>query len=278
MPQVPCDTTETGCISPKSRHEETEQMSAETPPAPKAVRLAGLPDEISVKEIAAARGVSEAAVRNWMKLPAWPASVGKRGRTHLYPNTGVAECLADNEAAARIDVSKLGEDPDERVTLPIIADRTGLPAGTVSAYPTLYGPGSSDPFPGGDSLGRRRVGDVAAWLSRRSRRGGIRAVAAAPTEVTRQAAASAAKFSEDEIDINGVQAATGLSREAAKSLLRRDELAARQMLDRAALPGRSDKKTLTEKRSRGRPHCVTDSELHFLYPSYLSTANTVRLE
>ncbi|MBC3842074.1 hypothetical protein GXW82_23395 [Streptacidiphilus sp. 4-A2] len=39
-------------------------------------------------------------------------------------------------------------------------------------------------------------------------------------------AVSTAKLAEDDIDINGVQEETGLSREAAKSLLRRPDLAA----------------------------------------------------
>lgn len=200
-------------------------MSADTPPEPAAERLAGLPDEVTMQEIADARGVSKSAVQVWVKSPTWPASVGKRGRSILYPNGGVATWLKDNEAEGRADVAKLGDDPDELVTLLVIAERTGLPAGTVSAYPTLYGLASADPFPGGDSLGRRRVGDVAPWLSRRSSRGGIRATTAAPAKGAGQAAAAPA-FSEDEIDIKGIEAATGLSREAAKSLLRRPEIAA----------------------------------------------------
>ncbi|MFC1407135.1 MULTISPECIES: hypothetical protein [Streptacidiphilus] len=200
-------------------------MSAETPPAPTTARLDGLPDEITAQEIAGARGVSVATVRNWMmKLPGWPDSVGKRGKALLYPNTAVAQVLADNEAG-RIDTSGLGDDPAELVTLPTIAERTGLPQGTVSAYPALYGPASNDPFPAGDSLGRRRVGDVAAWLSRRTTLGGIRPVAAA-TGKSATPAASKTKITEGDIDINGIQEETGLGREAAKSLLRRPELAA----------------------------------------------------
>jgi len=199
-------------------------MSADTPPESAAERLAGLPSEVTTQEIADARGVSKSAVQNWAKSPTWPASVGKRGRSILYPNGGVATWLKDNESDNRVEVSKLGDDPNELVTLPMIAERTGLPPGTVSAYPTLYGSASADPFPDGDSLGRRRVGDVAAWLSRRSSRGGIRATTATLAKSTGETPA-VTKFSEDDIDIKGVEAATGLGREAAKSLLRRPELA-----------------------------------------------------
>lgn len=200
-------------------------MPAETPHAGADVRLAGLPDEVTMQDIADARGVTKSAVQNWAKSPTWPDTVGKRGRSNLYPNVGVAAWIADHEAGRRVDVDTLGGDPNERLTLPEVAERTGLPAGTVSSYPALYGPSSSDPFPAGDSLGRRRVGDLSAWFSRRNSRGGIRS-AAVPESTTPTATAVLPAALEEEIDINGVQEATGLGREAAKSLLRRPELAA----------------------------------------------------
>lgn len=198
-------------------------MSVDTPPVPLADRLAGLPDVINVKQLAEATGVSESTARNWTTLPGWPDEIETPGRQKHYPRVGAEGWLRDNEAG-RIDVSELVKDPDLLLTLPEVAKRTGLNAKTVSTYPNMYGPSAKDPFPEGDGLGRRRAGDVAAWLSRRSTRGGARATTSIPQETEQPAPTTAA--SEDVIDINGIAELTGRNVEAIKSLMRRPELAA----------------------------------------------------
>ncbi len=192
----------------------------ETAPVPLAERLAGQPARVSVKMIAEATGASVSTVRNWVKQPGFAPVVAKEGRTELRDRETVAEWLRENEAERP---PALTGEPDEMLSVREVAERTGIPYGTVSSYPSLYGPDSKDPFPRADNLGRRQLADVAAWLGRRSVRGGPRATAEPPAAGSGQQAGSP---SEDVIRIAEIVALTGRDHEAVKSLMRRPDLAA----------------------------------------------------
>src|SRR6185312_17375225 len=84
----------------------------------------------------------------------------------------------------------LDDSSDAMLTLPQIAARTGRNPKSVSAYPSLYGPDSSDPFPPADDLGRRRERDAYAWFSRRNTRPGRRLPPAEPPAPAAAPAAS----------------------------------------------------------------------------------------
>lgn len=191
-------------------------------PAPLAERLAGLPDTVSATQIAAALGVPLSTVRNWTAQPTWPQAAEQTGRERRYPRAAAADWLSEHEAEPATSAD-LDGDPDELVTLPQIAARTNRKYNSVSAYPSLYGPGSKDPFPPGDALGRRRWGDVTAWFSRRRKRGGVRAAAPSPTPGETTAEKTAGKPAEvtDVIDVIGIAKAAGKEPDAIRSLMRR---------------------------------------------------------
>lgn len=194
-------------------------------------RLAGLSDAASARQIADALGVSLSTVRNWMKDPGWPGHTEKVGKEKRYPTASVADFLDQGTAAAHRAEDAQTADPatapaglngasDAMLTLPQIAARTGRNPKSVSAYPSLYGPDSADPFPPADDLGRRRERDVAAWFSRRNARTGRRLP---PT--TRPAAVTAPAAS-DLIDVPGITALIRRDPQAVNSFVRRPEIAA----------------------------------------------------
>jgi transposase len=194
-------------------------------------RLAGLPDAVSARQIADALGVSISAVRNWIKDPQWPQHTEKVGKERRYPTAAVADFLDQDTALARGENGQNGAEPAPAplgldggsvamLTLPQIAVRTGRNPKSVSAYPSLYGPDSNDPFPPADDLGRRRERDVAAWFSRRNSRTGRRLP---PTEPPAPVSAPAAS---DLIDVPGIIALTRRDPEAVNSFVRRPEIAA----------------------------------------------------
>lgn len=192
-------------------------------------RLAGLPEAASARQLSDALGVSLSTVRNWMKEPGWPEHTEKLGKEKRYPTTSVADFLDqgteaahehdDAESAAPATTGLHGES-DAMLTLPQIAARTGRKPGSVSAYPSLYGPGSTDPFPPGDELGRRRERDVAAWFSRRNTRTGRRLPPAEPP------APATAPPASDLIDVPAITALVRRDAQAVNSFVRRPEIAA----------------------------------------------------
>ena len=249
----------------------------DTPPVPLAERLAGLPDQVSVQQIVDATGVSLSTVRNWAASDTWPSFVEKQGRTKLYPRTAVEAWLRDNQAA-QPDVGQLDPDSDEMLTMRQISERTGRPYGSVSAYPTLYGPDHKDPFPPADAVGRRRAGDVYAWFSRRSTRGGKRAT----TTVTPSTVTSA-PVAADVIEMHGIAGAMGKTLEEAKAIMRRPALAGMRLPEKVGrsrvwprekllaelrrldlLPGAARKPTAAERRwLAGGPRTVTEFADHY---------------
>lgn len=197
----------------------------DTPPVSLAERLAGLPDRVSIRQIAAALGVVVSTVRNWAGADTWPPCVEKRGKELFYLRSAIETWLRENQAD-RPDVGALSTDPDEMLTMRQISERTGRPYGSVSAYPSLYGPTHKDPFPPADGVGRRRAGDVHAWFLRRSTRGGARATTAPPAKKTRPPAVR------DIIDIHGIAEVTGKTLEEAKALMRRQALAEMRLAEK----------------------------------------------
>ncbi|NUR03816.1 MAG: hypothetical protein HOY79_47090 [Streptomyces sp.] len=249
----------------------------DTPPVPLAERLAGLPDLVSVKQIVGALGVTVSTVRNWAASATWPPFAEMRGREKFYPRPAVEDWLRENQAA-RPDVGELEADSDEMLSMRQIAERTGRKYSSVSAYPSLYGPTSNDPFPPADAVGRRRAGDVHAWFSRRSTRGGARAATtAAPGKTTRAPAVK------DVIDIHGIAEATGKSLEEAKALMRRQSLAEMRLAEKVGrsrvwprkellaelrrldlLPGAPRRPDAAERRwLAGDPRTVTEFAEHY---------------
>ncbi|WP_034089086.1 helix-turn-helix transcriptional regulator [Streptacidiphilus albus] len=196
------------------------------PAAPTALtlaeRLAAAPTDIlSVADIVSVTGLSEATVRRLTKLPDWPdaGAPGAHGEQR-FPRDACATWMADNQAA-RVDVSELPGDDDDRLTIAEIASRTGIKRNTLSAYPSLYKASRRRPFPPADSLGTRRWGDVKAWLSASAGRSGPRgtvepsAGAEAPTDAPVV----------DVLTTATIERLTGKGKEAVKSLVRRPEIA-----------------------------------------------------
>lgn len=249
----------------------------DTPPVPLAERLAGLPDLISVRQISGALGVAVSTVRNWAAASTWPPVVEMRGREKFYSRSAVEAWLREHQAA-RPDVGDLEADSDEMLSMRQIAERTGRKYSSLSAYPSLYGPTSNDPFPPADAVGRRRAGDVAAWFSRRSTRGGARATTTAAPGKTKRAPAAV-----DVIDIHGIAEVTGKTPEEAAVLMRRPGLAGMRLAEKVGrsrvwprrellaelrrldlLPGSPRKPDAAERRwLAGEPRTVTEFAEHY---------------
>ncbi|WP_194908997.1 helix-turn-helix domain-containing protein [Catenulispora rubra] len=249
----------------------------DTPPVPLAERLAGLPDQVSVQQVVDATGVSLSTARNWAASDTWPPFAAKQGRTKLYPRTAVEDWLRENQAA-QPDVGELAPDSDDMLSMRQISELTGRPYGSVSAYPTLYGPDHKDPFPPADAVGRRRAADVHAWFSRRSTRGGKRATTTAVPAKTTPAPAAA-----DVVDMHGIAGALGRTLEEAKAIMRRPALAEMRLPEKVGrsrvwprpqllaelrrmdlLPGVPRKPTAAERRwLAGGPKTVTEFADHY---------------
>jgi hypothetical protein len=193
-------------------------------------RLAGLPEAASARQIADALGVSISTARNWIKDPQWPEHTEKVGKEKRYPTAAVADFLdldatpepgeEGQENPAATAFPGLDSGSDAMLTLPQITARTGRKPGSVSAYPSLYGPDSNDPFPPADDLGRRRERDVADWFARRSSRTGRRIPPAQPPMP------AAAPDVPELIDVPGIVALVQRETEAVNSFVRRPEVAA----------------------------------------------------
>ncbi|MDH6138531.1 putative DNA-binding transcriptional regulator AlpA [Kitasatospora sp. GP30] len=194
------------------------------PPAPAptlAERLAAAPTDIlSVADIVSVTGLSEATVRRLTKLPDWPdaGTPGANGEQR-FPRDACATWMKDNQAA-RIDVSELPGDDDDRVTMAEISNRTGIKRNSLSAYPSLY-KNSRRPFPAADSLGTRRWGDVKVWLSERAGRSGPRGTVEPSAPVEAPAAVPVVEV----LTTAAIEKLTGKGKEAVKSLVRRPEIA-----------------------------------------------------
>lgn len=148
----------------------------ETPGSGLHQRLAQLPEEITLPEVAWLAGRSEEAVRKWRRSalrPAFPTAVGKRGAALTYPRDQVGQWLADYLAQGgnrggprrREDLNPLSTTDHRRLTDREMAELRGVTPDGITDYERRYGD-AADPFPARDSAGRRSVAEVAAWFER----------------------------------------------------------------------------------------------------------------
>lgn len=144
--------------------------------------LDGAPYWLTVEEIAEAVGRSDMTVYRWARdfsdfpkvdAPAAGNRWGGTGRPALRKRPEMTAWLRKHADELTGVVGSIpAGDPDELVSMAQIAERLGKPAGTVSAWPAMYRM-RDDPFPeAAAEKGKRRWGEVAAWLARRGDRQG----------------------------------------------------------------------------------------------------------
>jgi len=131
---------------------------------------------VTVREIAAERGISVYTVRRHRQSTKWPRSArvrrtGARQRPELeYPAAAVARFYAGKEAAsaqAKRGPRHTGDwARGELVDGPTAAARLGISWSAFRGYPAMYR-GSGNPVPEAVERGRWRWGDIADWDDQR---------------------------------------------------------------------------------------------------------------